>query len=147
MVEVHRRWPWHSNLHRFADLFFRILQKRTESNLIDHESQLKHHAKQLSNAESQFTLTESNRRDVCHDIMDLKSEISRLSATNECLQKEKDRLIVSSSESSLFPQIIDCFPRFLDEIGRKNRESLCTRIENGIVTWAFSRIELSDRHR
>lgn len=73
------------------------MQKQTESNLIDHESQLKHHAWQLNHAESQLTLTETTRREVFQEIRDLKTEITRLTTTNECLQKEKDRFIVSAT--------------------------------------------------
>lgn len=117
----------------FYDFFFRILQKRTESNLIDHECQLKHHARQLSNAESQLTLTETCRREVCHEISDLKSENNKLSATNACLQKEKDHLIVSATAFAIGSKKKNFLFSLADEIGRENRENLFARNEIGIV--------------
>lgn len=95
---------------------------------------MKHHARQLSNAESQLTLTESCRREVCHEIRDLKSEINRLSATNECLQKEKDHLIVSAElKCTLKWKINHSPPITADEIGCEDGEKLCARNEIGIV--------------
>lgn len=94
---------------------------------------MKHHARQLSNAASQLTLTESCRREVCHEIRDLKTEINRLSATNECLQKEKDHLIVSAAHKIIYMEILPVFPLLADEIGCEDGESLFARNEIGIV--------------
>lgn len=75
-------------------IFYRSVHERTESALIEQQSQLSHRSHQLKSAESCLNMADTDRCMAHQGISDLKAEISRLKSINEALQKEKDQLIV-----------------------------------------------------